>query len=186
MPGYVGKGDIMRKLDALLNDNTKRGQFLNRIKAKKADGSWKEDLVDVGADMLPLTQKEAKHLRDHWFAEYESWWPKQQPADIVMRLGLIQAIGLGTRTATALRFDVNWVCGIPDVQLTSCVSPGQVTVLILTPIAPVSDQMPEDFEGATQKEEIYTVRHRSRGPGEFQTQPDEQFCEFVQPLIPTH
>ena len=36
--------------------------------------------------------------------------------------------------------------------------------------------------GATEREPIYTVRHRSRGPGEHQLRLDEEFCEFVQPL----
>ncbi|MFI5316447.1 MAG: hypothetical protein ACHQ6T_12160 [Myxococcota bacterium] len=183
MPGYVGKGDILRKLDAVLNDATKRGQALTRLRAKKPDGSWNEEVIDIAASLLPLTPDERQHLADHWFDEYKGWWPRQQPVDIILRLGLIQAIGLATRTPSVARFDCYWVCGIEDFQLVSCVAPGQVTVMILTPLAPVSDQLPEDFAHSTQREEIYAVRHRSRGPGEYQTQADEEFCEYVQPLV---
>jgi hypothetical protein len=183
MPGHVAKGEILRKLDQVLNDAQKRAQFLARIRAKRPDGSWNEELVEVASNMLPLTPAEKKHLVGHWFDEYGGWWPRQQPTDIVLRLGLIQAIGLATRTPPAARFDCYWVCGVDAFELVSCVAPGQVTLLIFTPNAPVSDQLPEDFAHSTQREEIYTVRHRSRGPGEFQVQPDEEFCEFVQPLI---
>ncbi|HXZ86241.1 MAG TPA: hypothetical protein VEI82_12205 [Myxococcota bacterium] len=184
MPGYVGKGVIFGKLDQLLNDPTRRTQLLNRIRAKNAQGQWSEELLDVGAQMLPLTPGEKQHIQEHWFDEYGSWWPSEQPVDIIIRLGLIQAIGLATRTPQTLRFDCYWVCGVEHVELVSCLSPGQITILFFTPNAPVSDQLPEDFAHSTQREEIYTVRHRSRGPGEYQVQPDEEFCEFVQPLIP--
>jgi len=184
MPGSVGKGAIFGKLDQLLNDPARRTQFSSRIRAKDSHGQWSEELLDVGAAMLPLTPAEKRHIQEHWFDEYGSWWPADQPVDIVIRLGLIQAIGLATRTPQALRFDCYWVCGVEHVELVSCVSAGQITILFLTPNAPLSDQLPEDFAHATQREEIYTVRHRSRGPGECQVQPDEEFCEFVQPLVP--
>jgi len=184
MPGYVGKGVIFGKLDGLLNDTTRRTTFLNRIKAKDAQGKWSEELIDVAANMLPLTQQEKKHVQEHWFDEYGSWWPKEQPVDIVIRLGLIQAIGLATRTSATLRFDTYWICGVEHVELVSCCSQGQLTLLFLSPTSPTSDQLPEDFAHSTQREEIYVVRHRSRGPGEYQVQPDEEWCEYVQPLIP--
>lgn len=185
MPGYIVKGTILRKLDLLLNTPGRRAQFLQRISAKTTGTNpvWQEKLIDVAANMLPLTDDERKHLEKHWFGEY-GWWPKQQPIDIVLRLGLIQAIGLATPpVGNPALMDCYWICEVPDVQLTSLVAPGVVTVLIFTPGVPHSDRMPEDYAGVTDKDEIYTVRHRSRGPGEHQVQPDQEYCEFVQPLV---
>jgi len=183
IPGHVAKGEILRKLDEVLNDAARRAQFLARIRAKKPDGSWSEGLVEVAASALPLTPAERTHLAEDWFDECGSWWPRFQPTDVVLRLGLIQAIGLATRSAPAARLDCYWVCGVEAFELVSCVAPTQVTVLIFTPSAPVSERLRRDFTHSAQRVEIYTVRRRSRGPGEFQVQADEEFCEFVQPLI---
>ena len=181
MPGYVGKGDIFKKLDDLLANSTKRATFLQRLSKKKPNGKWDEEFVDVLASMLGLSANEKKHIEDHWFGEYDGWWPRQQPADIIGRLGLIQAIGLAPGNK---KIDCYWVCGADDFQFVSLVSDPQVTVLVFTPYAPASDRMPEDYENSTEVEPIYTVRHRSRGPGENQVQPDQEFCEFVQPRVP--
>lgn len=180
MPGYIVKGDIFKRLDHLLADSTKRKKFLQRLGKKKPNGKWNEEVVDILAAMLPLSAKEAKHIEDDWFGEYDGWWPRQQPADIICRLGMIQAIGLA---ANNKKMDCYWVCGIPDFQFTSLVSDKQVTVLVFTPDVPVSDRMPEDYEGSTELDPIFTVRHRSRGPGEKEVKPDAEWCEFVQPRV---
>ena len=182
MPGYVGKGEIFKRLDDLLANSAKRATFLQRLGAKKPNGKWNEDVVDILADMLPLSAKEKKHIEEDWFGEYDTWWPRQQPADIICRLGMIQAIGL----AAGKKIDTYWVCGVNDFTFSSLVSDQQVTVLVLTPFAPVSDQMPEDFEGSTDLDPIFTVRHKSLGPGEKQVQADQDFCEFVQPKVAKH
>ena len=182
MPGYVGKGEIFKRLDTLLANPANRATFLQRISAKQPNGKWSEDLVDVLASMLPLSAKEKKHIEDDWFGEYDGWWPRQQPAEIICRLGMIQAIGL----ANGKKMDTYWVCGVSDFQFTSLVSDQQLTVLVFTPTVPASDQMPEDFDGSTDTDPIFTVRHRSRGPGEIQVQPDQEFCEFVQPRVAKH
>ena len=62
MPGFVGKGPIFAKLDALLADPAKRPTFLTRISKKKPNGKWDEDFLDVLAAMLPLsTPREGPH-----------------------------------------------------------------------------------------------------------------------------
>src|SRR5215510_14881966 len=144
MPGFVAKGPIFAKLDTLLADPTKRQQFLNRISKKKPNGNWDEEFLDVLANMLPLSNPEKDHIEEHWFgAGYEAWWPRLQPADIVARLGLIQAIGLAAKTGTGAPIYTYWVCGVNDFQLSSLVAPtGAVTMLVFTPPAPEPDQMP--------------------------------------------
>ena len=54
-----------------------------------------------------------------------------------------------------------------------------VTVLVFTPFAPVPDQMPGTYTAGL--EQIYTVRHKSLGPGE-KLLVDDDFCEVVQAL----
>lgn len=179
MPGFVAKGSIFAKLDAVLADPTKRQQLLNRLSRKKPNGKWDEEFLDVFAGMLNLSSAEKDHIEEHWFGTgYEAWWPRLQPADIVCRLGLIQSIGLAAKTTPAAKMDVYWVCGVDDFVVTSLVGPGQVTLLVFTPFSPTPEQMPGHY--TNQLEEIYSVRHKSLGPGEFQVQPDEDYCEFVQ------
>lgn len=186
--GCVSKGSFMRKLDLVLNARATREKFLDRFKAKNADGTWKESVLDITTEMLPLGAQERSHIGLHWFDAYKSWWPRQQPVDIVVRLGMIQAIELvslaGAEGAGGRKVDCYWMKGFDHVHLTSLVSPAQVTVILFTPGIPFSDHIPATFEGSAEREPIFTVRHRSRGPGELQVKPDEEFCEVVQPLVP--
>lgn len=185
--GCVSKGSFMRKLDLVLNVHATREKFLDRFKAKNADGKWKESVLDITTEMLPLGAEERAHIGQHWFDAYKSWWPIQQPVDIIVRLGMIQAIELvkmpGAEGA-GRKVDCYWMNGFEQVHLTSLVSPAQVTVILFTPGIPFSDHIPANFAGSAEAEPIYTVRHRSRGPGELQVKPDEEFCETVQPLVP--
>jgi hypothetical protein len=177
----------MRKLDLVLNARATREKFLDRFKAKNADGTWKESVLDVTAEMLPLSAQERAHIGLHWFDAYKSWWPKHQPVDVIVRLGMIQAIELVSLAGAEggeRRLDCYWMNGFHQVQLTSLVSPAQVTVILFTPEIPFSDHVPANFEGSAEREPIFTARHRSRGPGEIQVKPDEEFCEVVQPLVP--
>ncbi len=185
--GYVAKGSFMRKLDITLNVLATREKFLDRFKAKNPDGKWKESVLDITTEMLPLNADERNHVARHWFDPYQSWWPKQQPVDIIVRLGMIQAIGLLSQPGADIRgrrIDCYWMNGVEDVRLTACISPAQVTVILFTPAIPFSDHLPENFAGSAEAEPIYTVRHSSRGPGELQVSPDVEFCEMVQPLVP--
>lgn len=185
--GYVQKGSFMRKLDLTLNVHGTREKLLDRFKAKNLDGKWTESILDICAEMLPLDAAEREHIARHWFDSYRSWWPKQQPVDIILRLGTIQAIELANRPGPdgrPRRIDCYWMNGVDDVRVTACVSPAQVTVIVFTPPIPLSDRLLENYTGAIDTEPIYTVRHRSRGPGERQVSLDEEFCEFVQPLVP--
>lgn len=185
--GCVSKGSFMRKLDLVLNTKATREKFLDRFKAKDADGKWKESVLDITTEMLPLGVEERKHIARHWFDAYQSWWPKQQPVDIIVRLGMIQAIELVNQPGADVRgrlMDCYWMNGFDHVHLTACLSPAQVTVILFTPGIPFSDRIPANFAGSAEAEPIYTVRHRSRGPGELQVKPDEEFCEVVQPLVP--
>ena len=177
----------MRKLDLVLNVHATREKFLDRFKAKNADGSWKETVLDITTEMLPLSAEERAHIGLHWFDGYKSWWPTQQPVDIVVRLGMIQAIELVKQAGAegaGRRVDCYWMNGFDQVHLTSMISPAQVTVILFTPGIPFSDHIPANFAGSAEAEPIYTVRHRSRGPGELQVKPDEEYCEVVQPLVP--
>jgi hypothetical protein len=177
----------MRKLDLVLNARATREKFLDRFSAKNADGTWKETVLDVTAEMLPLGPEERAHIGLHWFDAYKSWWPKHQPVDVIVRLGMIQAIELVTSPGAesgGRRVDCYWLNGIDGVQLTSLLSPSQVTVILMTPEIPFSDHIPANFVGSAEREPIFTARHRSRGPGELQVRPDEDYCEVVQPLVP--
>ena len=185
--GSLSKGSFMRKLDLVLNAQATREKFLDRFKAKNPDGKWKEAVLDVTAEMLPLNAEERNHIARDWFDPYKSWWPKQQPVDIIVRLGMIQAIELVSQAGAdgaGRRVDCYWMNGVDKVSLTACISPAQVTVILFTPGIPFSDHIPANFAGSAEAEPIYTVRHRSRGPGELQVKPDEEFCEIVQPLVP--
>jgi hypothetical protein len=188
MPGHVGKGTIVHKLDAAVNDTAlggRREQLLKRLRARNPDGSWMETLTVIGQSVLSLIPKEVRHLSDHWFNTGSGWWLPHQPIEILVRHGLIQGIELANKPDAAgkpRRMDCYWVCGLPHVNVTSCVSPTQVTWLLMTPGPPTSDRIPEDYAGITQREEIYTARHRGRGPGEYQVKLDEDYVEFVQPL----
>ncbi len=182
MPGFVGKGPIFAKLDALLADSAKRATFLTRISKKKPNGKWDEEFLDVFAAMLNLSSAEKDHIDEHWFGTgYEAWWPKLQPGQIICRLGLIQAIGLAAQTTPAAKMDIYWVCGVNDFQFATMVGPGQVTGIVFTPFAPVSDQMPGTYTGNL--EQIYTVRHKSLGPGE-KFLGEDDFCEMAQLYVP--
>jgi hypothetical protein len=186
MPGYITKGYILKKLDEALADKTqagKRERFLTGISAKDATNKWKHTLVEVAKPLLPLREQDVEHLEKHWFGHY-GWWPTQQPVEIVLRHGLIQAINLaGTSSDGDHQKDIScyWVCGVSDFQVISLVTDVQVTVQILTPAPPISDRIPDDFADMKNLEDIYTVRHRSRGPGEVQVSLDEDFVEFVRP-----
>lgn len=185
MAGPVLKGSFMRKLDLALNDAAKREQFLQRLGAKQPDGSWSEAVLDVAAELMGLSQFEQDHVARHWFDPLKSWWPRHQPIDILVRLGLIQLIELANEPGPDGRtrsVDCYWIAGLDAVQLSALVSATQVTGILFTPARPLSERVPTDYTGATEREPIYTVRHRSRGPGEHQLRLDEEFCEFVQPL----
>ena len=187
MVGNVSKGSFMRKLDILLNASATREKFLDRFRAKNSDGTWKEAVLDVAADMMPLGAEERSHIAAHWFSPFQSWWPKQQPVDIIVRLGVIQAIELVKYPGADVRgrlMDCYWVSGADDVRITALLSPAQVTVVLFTPEIPFSDRIPANFGGSAEAEPIFTVRHASRGPGELVVKPVEEFCEVVQPLVP--
>jgi hypothetical protein len=185
MAGPILKGSFMRKLDFALNDPAKREAFRARLAAKRADGSWNEGVLDVATEIMGLSTFEQDHVARHWFDPLKSWWPRHQPIDIVVRLGVIQLVELATERGPDGRsrsVDCYWIAGVDLVQVSALVSPTQVTGILMTPGRPLSDRIVEDYAGATEREPIYTVRHRSRGPGEQQFRLDEAFCEFVQPL----
>lgn len=195
MPGHVAKGAILAKLDEALNDlgpGGKRAEFHQRISARDG-GKWTEDLVTVAASILPLSALEEAHLRQDWFDPHHGWWLKQQPLDIVVRLGLIHAIELangevgeeddvddeagGDAPTTIRPIAFYWVCGVPGFALTSCVSDAQVTTIFITPGRPASDRLPEDYTGM---ERIFTTRHQSLTPGEKLLGEPVEHVEFVQ------
>ena len=178
----------MRKLDLVLNVHATREKFLDRFKAKNADGTWKESVLDVTAEMLPLSAEERAHIgaalvrhvqelvaeaaaRRHHRA------PGHDPGDRAREPGRSR----GRRTPRRLLLDerLRQAC-----SSRRCISPAQVTVILFTPDIPFSDHVPANFAGSAEAEPIFTVRHRSRGPGEIQVKPDEEFCEVVQPLVP--
>jgi hypothetical protein len=185
MAGPILKGGFMRKLDLALNDTAKREQFRSRLAEKRGDGSWNEGVLEIAADVMGLSSVEQDHVQRHWFDPLKSWWPRHQPIDVVVRLGVIQLIELANERGPDGRtrsVDCYWITGVDTVQLSALVSATQVTGILITPSRPFSDRVAEDYVGATEREPIYTVRHRSRGPGEHQIRLDEEFCEFVQPL----
>jgi hypothetical protein len=187
MPGIVSKGRIIRALDAVMEDRTKRAEFHDRMTSRAPNGGFSESLVQIASDprLFDLTQAEIKHLKEDWFALRGSYWPRHQPTEIVVRLGLTQAIEIARRTEPDQEdwpIDCYWVCTGDMFQVTSCAGPGQITVMLLTPPPPVSDRIPSTFAGWTKTEAIYTARPRSRGPGEHQTSVDQDYVEFVQPL----
>ena len=49
----------------------------------------------------------------------------------------------------------------------------------MTPPLPVSDRLPESFEGWTALDPIYTARPTKRGPGENELKLPENYVEFV-------
>jgi hypothetical protein len=185
MAGPILKGAFMRKLDLALNDPVRREQFRSRLAERRPDGTWAESVLEVATELMGLSSFEQDHVQRHWFDPFKSWWPLHQPIDIVVRLGVIQLIELANERGPDGRtrnVDCYWIAGVDAVQLSALVSPTQVTGILMTPGRPLSDRIPGDFAGATEREPIYTVRHRSRGPGEHQLRLDEEFCEFVQPL----
>jgi hypothetical protein len=185
MPGYVAKGPIFSALDAVLNDPVKRAQMLNRItKRNAANTGWNEAFIDVLGSMLNLTTAQKDHIDEHWFGSNydEAWWPRALPVDIVCRLGLTQAIKLANAPNPNLKMDSYWVCGVNDVQWVSIIGPGALTILVFTPDAPASDQVPGTYTANT--EQIYTTRHKSMGPGEVAFAPDQEWIEFAQALAP--
>ncbi len=190
MPGHLSKGTILAKLDEVLEKpgDSRRAELLQRLEARNPDRTWTEPVVEVLEDVLGLDRGEVAHLRNHWFDERKGWWSTQQPIDIIVRLGLIHVIQLadaviGSHKGTEPRpVDCYWMCGTRDVTVSACVSPAQVTAIILTPAPPVSDRIPSDYTGATQLEPIYTTRAQSRGPGEQEVVLPQDWVEFVQPI----
>lgn len=187
MPGIVSKGRIIRELDSVLADQTKRQKFYERLTKKKANGEWEETLIEIVSDsaLFDLKPDEIAHLKEDWFALEGSYWPRHQPTAIVVRHGLIQAIDVARNPRNPQQgnpMDCYWVCTGDRFEVTACVGPGQVTVMLLTPPPPFSDRIPRIFDGWTDTEAIYTARPRSRGPGEHQTSVDQDYVEFVQPL----
>jgi len=187
MPGIVAKGQIVRALDAVLDDRAKRAELHTRLSAKESNGAFAESLIEIASDsnLFGLSRQEVQHLKEDWFALQGSYWPRHQPTAIVVRLGLIQAIEVARRTEPNQEdwpIDCYWVCTGDAFQVTACAGPGQITVMLLTPPPPVSDRIPSTYTGWTKTEAIYTARPRSRGPGEHQTSADQDYVEFVQPL----
>ena len=185
MAGPILKGAFMSKLDLALNDLTKRGEFLTRLSKKNQDGTWAEGVLEISTDIMGLSPLEQEHVASHWFDPLKSWWKRYQPIDIVVRLGVMQLIELANQPGADGRprsVDCYWIAGLETVQLSALVSPTQVTGILITPSRPLSDRLPDAYAGADELEPIYTVRHRSRGPGEHQLRLDEEFCEFVQPI----
>jgi hypothetical protein len=187
MPGIVSKGRILRALDAVLENRTKRAEFHTRLTSKEPSGAFSETLIEIVSDsnLFDLSQREIKHLQEDWFALKGSYWPRHQPTEIVVRLGLAQAIDIARRPEPNHEdrpIDFFWVCTGDAIKVTACGGPAQITVMLLTPPPPVSDRIPRTFEGWTKKEKIFTARPRSRGPGEHQTSVDQDYVEFVQPL----
>ncbi len=190
MPGHVSKGTILAKLDEVLEKpgDQRRIELLRRLQARNPDRSWTEPVVDILEDVLGLDRSEVAHLRNHWFDERNGWWSTQQPIEIILRLGLIHVIQLadaviGSHEGTRPRpVDCYWMCGTRDVSVTACVSDLQVTAIVLTPMPPMSDRIPGDYTGVTEREPIYTTRPQSRGPGEHEVELPQDWVEFVQPL----
>jgi len=187
VPGIVSKGRIIRALDAVLGDRAKRAELHDRLTKKAPNDEYAESLVEIASDssLFDLTRGEIRHLEQDWFALQGSYWPRHQPTEIVVRLGLAQAIEVASRAGSEQRdwpMDCYWVCTGDMFEVTACAGPGQITVMLLTPPPPVSDRIPSTFDGWTETEPIYTARPRSRGPGEHQTSVDQDYVEFVQPL----
>jgi hypothetical protein len=184
MPGHVAKGYVIRKVEDTLNDRPKRDEFLRRLKARKADGSFAETLVEIFDDkkLFDLRPADIRHLRRDWFDRKGGYWPKNQPIDVTVRHGFILCIEVANQTGNAhLPIDVLWICGPYDVELTTCVGRGQLTLIVLTPGVPITDRLPESYDDFKTVDPIYTARPTKRGPGEVEVKLDEDDIEFVQP-----
>lgn len=158
MPGHVGKGPLLQRIDEFSRDKNRKTDFEN-ARNDLADG---KSLIHMGVTYLGLTTPEETHVEGLWF---KNWWPQHQPTEPVAREGLRKAfdlaIGSGFDPASGWRkpLDCFWVCTGGVFQTIVTESPSQVNVLVLTPPPPISLYEHEMKDPA----DIWVSKHASAG-----------------------
>jgi len=142
-PGLFTKGPVLRRLDEVVHDPTRRLAFLEALKY-----AHYKNLMQIFIDYGLPTDEQAAYLRKYWFnpnwADPNSGclWPEHQPIEPVFRQGLIKAIELATPPAAGnapaqfLPLNTCWVCAGTAFQMGICATDTQVNCIVLTPDLP--------------------------------------------------
>ncbi len=180
MPGNIEKGFILRRLGEVMSipgnkqalDDAKRDLLATQPAPNQQQ--YENPLSELGQTYLGSSHVrdiDKVHLERHWFNPRSGacWWIDQQPIDPIVRNGIVQAIDLRLANMD-LPVDCYWICAGESMEVISCVSGNQITLLILTPSVPVPPRLDEPVDNQNYRygnaEDIYVTRPPATGPGE--------------------
>jgi len=88
--GRISKGPIHRKIDATVNDRTKRRPFLDAIEAAPDLQTY----LNILQNQAGVTPQQIAYLQLTWYGQAPPnvWWPTLQPIFPIIQLGLVRAI----------------------------------------------------------------------------------------------
>jgi hypothetical protein len=126
--GHISKGPVHKFVDALVNDPTKRAQFLADLKGAATGDAYATILRNRG-----MNPGMADYLRTRWYTTGPSgMWPWLQPIYPTLKRGLIKAIEVADETP-AVPLDSYWAPIGVQVEVIVVRSARQVTRIIVTP-----------------------------------------------------
>ena len=174
MPEVASKGSILKRLDALTRDASKRRELLADLTATPTPS-----IANIAEKHGLVTPLEKEHLTLDWFT---NWWPAAQPVEPILAEGF--KVALREAIERNLPLDFYWLCepghdgqvgtghhgptgGEGTVEVAVCWSDQQVTVLIDTPGPGHFATMPplESIQGQLINDPILVVK-RSATTGE--------------------
>jgi uncharacterized membrane protein len=127
----IVKPPLLKRIDELSKNLLLVDPLLKALKTET-----QRSLVDIGVQhkCIDAASDEASCLRQRWFDHEHGWWKDLPPAEAVLRRGLIRALELITEHKLPL--DCYWVLGADQIKVTVSKSDHQITLLILSPMAP--------------------------------------------------
>lgn len=129
MFGHLAKGIVLSKIDDLVNQGAdKRAGFLAELK-KASNATAYCQLLRGQAN---ITAAEERYLNEKWYMP-GGWWPDPDATFHVVHQGLVRALELAAEHNLPL--DSYWLPAAPIgvIEVLICMSPVQVTRIILTP-----------------------------------------------------
>lgn len=130
----IGKGAVLRKVDEAWKQLTVADctQLLEELKDDCVPH------VDVLVKHGVYNEKEARHVKRHWYADDEhSYWPNVPHKEQILRAGYVRAVELVKQSIAdgqpSLPIVSYWICSGNHFQSIVCKSDHQITVILLTP-----------------------------------------------------
>jgi hypothetical protein len=132
----VGKGHLLRGLDALLTQTSQYQQHLDDLRRGR------DSLVDIATKQKILTtQADQTHAEKEALGgakEARAWWPNVPDKEAILREGFIKAYEIALRDPKNIApIQTFWIPGWSSFAVVAMPGPGSVTLLlILTPPPP--------------------------------------------------